>query len=93
MLALRPRLAILDEPTAGIDLLSMADDISLLDRLKDKGASILLITHQEYVAAHADVASQLCAGRIVFSGAPGEVIRHYKSRTCVRCDGQRCDHG
>ena len=93
MLALRPRLAILDEPTAGIDLLSMADVISLLDRLKDKGASILLITHQEDVAAHADVASQLCAGRIVFSGAPGEVIRHYKSRTCVRCDGQRCDHG
>ena len=93
VLALGPRLAMLDEPTAGIDLLSMADVISLLDQLRNRGASALLITHQESVAAHADFASQLCAGRVVFSGAPAEVITHYKSRKCVRCDGQRCDHG
>lgn len=93
MLALGPRLSILDEPTAGIDLLAMADVMALLDLLKNKGASVLLITHQESVAAHADFASQLCGGRIVFSGEPIEVVAHYKSRVCERCDGQRCDHG
>lgn len=92
MLALRPRLVMLDEPTAGIDLLSMPEVLALIDSLKSNGASILLITHQEEVAAHADVASQLCRGRIVYSGEPGEVIAHYKTRPCQRCDGQRCEH-
>lgn len=93
VLALSPRLAILDEPTAGIDLLSMADVMSLIDTLKRDGASVLLITHQEGLAEHADRASQLCRGRIVHDGAPAEVIEHYKSRACERCDGQRCGHG
>jgi Fe-S cluster assembly ATP-binding protein len=92
VLALRPRLAILDEPTAGIDLLSIADVTSLIDTLKRDGASVLLITHQESLAEHADCASQLCRGRIVRSGAPREVIEHYKSRACERCDGESCDH-
>lgn len=92
MLALRPRLAILDEPTAGVDLLSMADVVALIDLLKSNGAGVLLITHQESVAAQADSACQLCRGRIVCSGAPGEVIAHYKSRACERCDGQRRQH-
>lgn len=92
MLALRPRLVILDEPTAGVDLLSMADVVALIDLLKSNGAGILLITHQESVAAQADFACQLCRGRIVCSGAPGEVVAHYKSRACERCDGQRCQH-
>lgn len=92
VLVLSPRLAILDEPTAGIDLLSMSDVMSLIDALKRDGASVLLITHQEGIAEHADCASQLCGGRIVRSGAPHEVIEHYKSRACERCDGQRCGH-
>ncbi|MDZ7592137.1 MAG: ATP-binding cassette domain-containing protein [Rubrivivax sp.] len=93
VLALNPRLAILDEPTAGIDLLSMTDVMSLIATLKRDGASVLLITHQEGLAEHADRASQLCGGRIVRNGAPAEVIEHYKSRVCERCDGQRCGHG
>lgn len=92
VLALKPRLVILDEPTAGIDLLSMADVMGLIDTFKRDGASVLLITHQENVAEHADQASQVCGGRIVRSGAPRDVIAHYKSRECERCDGQRCRH-
>lgn len=90
VLARRPRLAILDEPTAGIDLLALADIVALIDALKEGGASVLLITHAEDVAAHADRASQLCGGRIVRSGAPEAVIAHYKSRACERCDGRSC---
>jgi Fe-S cluster assembly ATP-binding protein len=92
VLMLKPRLVILDEPTAGIDLLSIADVMSLIDTLRCDGASVLLITHQEGLAEHADHASQLCAGRIVRNGAPREMIEHYKSRACERCDGQSCGH-
>jgi Fe-S cluster assembly ATP-binding protein len=92
VLARRPRLAILDEPTAGIDLLSMEDVVALIDALRQDGAAVLLITHQESVAQHADRASQLCGGRIVRTGAPESVIEHYKTRECERCDGVTCRH-
>jgi Fe-S cluster assembly ATP-binding protein len=90
MLALRPKLAILDEPTAGIDLLSLADLIAVIEALKTAGGSVLLITHQAEVAAHADRASQLCGGRIVSQGETTKVLANYRRRTCRECDGETC---
>ena len=93
VLALRPRLAILDEPTAGIDLLSLAGIIGVIEALRRQDAAVLLITHHEAAAAGADRASQLCGGRIVRAGTPEEVIAYYKTRRCGRCDGETCGHG
>ncbi len=93
VLAMQPRLAILDEPVAGIDLLSLDEIVGVIEALNRAGAAILLITHQENVAAHAHRASQLCGGRIVRSGGTAEVIEHYKARRCQRCNGQECGHG
>lgn len=89
VLALKPRLAILDEPTAGIDFLSHEEITAVIRTMRGQGA-VLLITHEESLAADADRASQLCAGRIVFRGAPAAVIAHYKARSCRRCDGDTC---
>jgi Fe-S cluster assembly ATP-binding protein len=93
VLAMRPKLAILDEPAAGIDLLSLDEIVGVIEALNRAGAAILLITHQENVAAHAHRASQLCGGRIVDSGPTAEVIEHYKARRCQRCNGRDCGHG
>jgi len=92
VLSMKPTLAILDEPSAGIDMLSIAHIIGIIHALKNGGGSVLLITHQEEVALVADRASQLCAGRIIFSGNPREVVDHFRGRTCVRCDGEACDY-
>ncbi|MCS6896523.1 MAG: ABC transporter ATP-binding protein [Nitrospira sp.] len=92
VLATKPKLAILDEPAAGIDMLSIRQIISVIRTLKEQGSAVLLITHQEEVAAIADSASQLCNGRIVFSGDPVPVIEHFRGRTCVRCDGEVCGY-
>jgi Fe-S cluster assembly ATP-binding protein len=92
VLSMRPRLAILDEPAAGIDMLSINHIIDIIRTLGHGGGSVLLITHQEDVVLVADRASQLCAGRIVFTGSPQETVDHFRNRTCVRCDGQSCDH-
>ena len=91
VLALQPRLAILDEPTAGIDFLSQDEITCVIQALKRRGA-VLLITHQEQLAAGADRASQLCGGRIVCRGEPAAVIENFKARRCRRCDGKTC-HG
>lgn len=90
VLALKPRLAILDEPDSGIDMLSVQEIVDVIYSFKEFQASVLLITHREEIARIADRASQLCGGRIVFSGSPSEVAEHYKTRRCTVCDGNQC---
>ena len=90
VLALKPKLAILDEPDSGIDLLSVQEIVDVIYSFKAFQASVLLITHREEIARIADRASQLCGGRIVFSGSPLEVAEHYKTRRCTVCDGNQC---
>jgi len=90
VLSLAPRLVILDEPTAGIDLLSIREIIKLIGNFKQRGSAVLLITHREEVTRIADRASQLCGGRIVCSGDPESVAASYQGRACRRCDGREC---
>jgi Fe-S cluster assembly ATP-binding protein len=73
-------------------MLSINHIIEIIRALKERGGSVLLITHQEEVALVADRASQLCAGQIVFTGNPREVVDHFRGRTCVRCDGEICNY-
>jgi Fe-S cluster assembly ATP-binding protein len=79
--AMQPRLAILDEPDSGIDVLCLEDVISLIRRMADEGTSILLITHRDEMASVADRASLMCGGAVVDSGTPDEV-RDYFARRC-----------
>ena len=90
IVALNPKLAILDEPDSGIDMLSIQDIITIIDALKKNGASVLLITHREEVAKIADRASQICNGKIVCSGVPERVAEYYKSRKCAVCTDEVC---
>ena len=92
ILALQPTLAILDEPAAGIDILSMGEIAEVIRSLKDAGGSVLLITHTERIIGVADRASYLCGGKIVFSGDPETVAARYASRACEVCNGKDCRH-
>jgi len=90
ILALHPRLAILDEPDSGIDMLSTQDIVNVISAFKNNGSSLLLITHREEIVLIADRASQICNGKIVCTGNPGKVAEYYKSRKCFVCDGEVC---
>jgi Fe-S cluster assembly ATP-binding protein len=90
ILALHPKLAILDEPDSGIDMLSTQDIINVINVFKKNGSSVLLITHREEISLIADRASQMCRGKIVCSGNPEKVAQYYKSRKCLVCDGEVC---
>lgn len=92
ILALKPRLAVLDEPDSGIDMLSTQDIINVINAFRENGSSVLLITHREEIAMIADRASQLCNGRIICSGTPEKVAEHYKARHCLTCDGVECHY-
>ena len=90
ILAMRPRLAMLDEPAAGIDMLSVSEIAHVIRGLRDSGTAVLLITHREEMATIADRASYLCAGRILMTGPPDTITQRYKTRECSRCDGVIC---
>lgn len=90
ILALNPKLAVLDEPDSGIDMLSTQDIINVITAFKKNGSAVLLITHREEIALIADKASQLCGGKIVCSGSPGKVAEYYKSRQCLICRDEVC---
>ena len=84
ILAQRPKLAILDEPDSGIDALSIDQIKDVILTLAANGASVMLITHHEQMAAMADRSSALCAGRILKTGLPEEVTRFFRNH-CQPC--------
>ena len=78
--AMRPKLAILDEPDSGIDALSLADVSKLIRRMAEMGTAVLLITHRDEMADAADAASIMCLGSLIFSGDPAEAQGYYRGR-------------
>jgi len=83
--AMQPKLAILDEPDSGIDMLSLQRIMDFILNLKERGASVLLITHREEVVEVADTASLMCEGEIIKSGDPKLVREYFKTRCQKTC--------
>ncbi|MBI3953035.1 MAG: metal ABC transporter ATP-binding protein [Chloroflexi bacterium] len=69
-----PRLLLLDEPTAGVDIKTRDDIMHLLDELNHQGVTIVMTTHEiNSVAAHLPWVVCL-SGRIVAEGSPSQVF-------------------
>jgi putative ABC transport system ATP-binding protein len=52
-LVTRPSILLADEPTGNLDSKNGADIMTLFDQLHDEGQTIILVTHEAHVAAHA----------------------------------------
>ena len=77
VLAMEPKILILDEPTAGLDPAGREEILSLLDTLHKDGMTIILISHSmEDVATHAGRIMVMEKGRVFLDGAPAEVFVH-----------------
>lgn len=73
-LALRPRLLLLDEPTAGMNPTETAEMLDVIRLLQERGQTILLIEHKlDLVMAASHRVYALDAGRVLVSGTPAEV--------------------
>jgi ABC-2 type transport system ATP-binding protein len=74
----RPRLLILDEPTAGVDLELRHDLWDYIRALHADGTSILLTTHYlEEAEALCERVAFIHSGRIVADGAPPELRERF----------------
>jgi zinc transport system ATP-binding protein len=70
-LAGEPELFFLDEPTAGVDLANQLSLASSLERLKERGATIVLVAHElGPLAGLVDRAVVMRDGRVAYDGAP-----------------------
>ncbi len=85
VLAMRPKLAVLDEPDSGIDFASMEDIANMIKTMRDRGTTVLMITHREEIAEIADRATLMCDGKVVQTGNPKEVGQKFKTM-CVKCE-------
>ena len=81
----RPRVLVLDEPTAGLDADSRRALWQAVRALADEGAAVLLTTHLlDEADALADRVVLLAGGRVVADGTPGEIRSRVAARS-VRC--------
>ncbi len=76
LLAKAPKLALFDEPEAGIDLWSFQKLTSLFSTMRNnlKGGAMLIISHQERIMQIADTIAILKDGKIEKSGKKDEIL-------------------
>ncbi len=76
VLAMKPEVLILDEPTAGLDPAGRREIMTMFNRLhEEQGISIVLVTHQmDDVATYADHVIIMDKGTVVKMGSPAEIF-------------------
>lgn len=87
-LAQEPKLLLLDEPTAHLDINHRLDILKLLEKLnRERGMTVVMTSHDLNLAA--EFFPQLVLmnhGRIVASGTPGEVFREDRLKEVFHCE-------
>lgn len=70
-LACRPKVMIMDEPTAGLDPQASAEVMELAEKLYLEGVTVIISTHDVDLAyGWAESVCAICSGRNVFRGTP-----------------------
>ena len=80
VLAMKPEVLILDEPTAGLDPKGRDEILEQIAKLrKETGMTVILVSHSmEDVAKYVDRIIVMNKSRVMFDDEPKEVFRHYK---------------
>lgn len=85
VLAMKPKMLILDEPTAGLDPKGRDEILDLIaDMHKELDMTVVLVSHSmEDVAKYVQRMIVMNDGEIMYDGTPGEVFAHYKELEAV----------
>ena len=77
ILAMEPKVLVLDEPTAGLDPKARIEMMELFSHLHQEGQTVVLVTHNmDDVAEYADKVYLLEKGRVISSGSPQDVFQN-----------------
>ena len=80
VLAMRPKVLVLDEPTAGLDPKGRDDILDQIAYLhKETGMTVILVSHSmEDIAKYADRIIVMNKGEVMYNDEPAKVFTHYK---------------
>ena len=80
VLAMKPKVLILDEPTAGLDPKGRDEILDQVEKLhKETGMTVILVSHSmEDIARYVERIIVMNHGEKMLDGTPKEVFRHYK---------------
>ena len=80
VLAMKPKVLILDEPTAGLDPKGREEILSQVKKLRDESnMTIILVSHSmDDVAEYVDRIIVMNKGHVMYDDVPKEVFRHYE---------------
>jgi len=85
ILAMQPRLALLDEPDSGIDIESIERIFNVVRMLRQVNTTVVFITHSLAVLKQAEHGFLLCHGRLVDKGEVSKISRYFAGE-CMPCD-------
>ncbi|HLF36639.1 MAG TPA: AAA family ATPase, partial [Anaerolineales bacterium] len=75
VLALRPRILVIDEPTTGQDPTMAQEIFDILKRLNGQGTTVIVVTHKvDLAAAYCSRAVVMAEGQIAFDGSFPELL-------------------
>ena len=78
-LGLSPSLLLLDEPAAGLPPADLPELMAMIQKIRDKGITVILIEHHmDVVMGISDIVTVLDFGQKISEGKPGEVQRDPK---------------
>jgi len=82
-----PDIILADEPTGALDTGSGNEIMGIFEKLNSKGKTVILITHEPYIAAHAKRVIHLRDGQIV-----NDEINHDRTVAIVNVEGIKHEH-
>jgi energy-coupling factor transport system ATP-binding protein len=75
VLAMRPSIIVLDEPTTGLDWRGSQEMMALVRSIWEGGHTIIIITHNmRLVAEHARRVVVMCRGQVLMDGTPDQIF-------------------
>lgn len=79
VLAMKPRLFVLDEPTTDLDPIGKQEVLKILLNLKELGSSLMVVEHESFAAAMSDEMAIIKDGKVAHIGAPLELLSDIKT--------------
>lgn len=85
VLAMKPEVLILDEPTAGLDPGGRDEILDLITRMhRERGMTVILVSHSmEDVAKYVNRIIVMNQGKVMFDDVPKEVFKNYKELEAI----------
>jgi Fe-S cluster assembly ATP-binding protein len=82
---MQPEVVLLDEPDSGIDVEALERIFDAMAILKQRGSTIITITHSMAVLQKAEHAFLMCHGNIIDKGGIDKISGYFENK-CIPCD-------